>query len=114
MNILSIYDTCTHAVPMEQDKFLNHLDTTVRALMARYKPEYVCRADYHTPTSTRDEIPVYDAYFTAVVDNILYLATGDAARKTDYVEEARDAYKTVWSAKMRGRRFVDSGYAELV
>ena len=113
MNILSIYDTCTHAVPMEQDAFLSRLDTTVRALMSRFQPHYVCRDRYVTPTSVRDEIPVYDAYMPAVVDNILYLTTGDTARKADYVEEARDAYKTVWSEKARGKKFVDGGWYDV-
>ena len=113
MNIKTIYDKITHISPMEPDSFLNHLDTTVRSLIARYKPEYVCIADYTTPTRLSDEIPVRDAYMPAVVDNILFLATGDAARKTDYVEEARDAYRTVWSARMRGKKFADRGYYDV-
>ena len=45
-----------------------------------------------------------------MLDNILFLASGNPDRKTDYVQEAEDAYKTVWRTRARNRKFRSADY----
>lgn len=95
-----------------QAVFMSHLDTTIRALMARYGAKYVVLRHqvYTRPISVEDEIPVHEEYFPAILDNILFLASGNPDRKTDYVQEAEDAYKTVWRKLLYGHKFRSSDY----
>lgn len=107
-----LYESITLAAPCHQAEFLNNFDLTVRALLARYGPRYVLLpgAVYDKALGIEDEIPVLEFYYPAIRDNILYLLTGNGDRKTDYVAEADDAYKTAWRQIMRGRKFRDAGY----
>lgn len=112
MIIRDLYDKITLAHPCDQTDFITHYDTSVRAILARYGAKYVLipGATYVRPAGLQNDSPVFEEYMNALYDNILFLLTGNTDRKTDYVQEAEDAYKTVWKARMRGRRFVDAGY----
>lgn len=112
MIVKELYEQIQRTAKSGQDEFIAALDMTVRTLISRYGVRYVCLPGqpYVKPEGVNDEIPICEEYFPAIIDNILFMLTGDAARKTDYVEEARDAYKQVWSRRMRGARFVDRGY----
>ena len=112
MNIKSIYDTVTLRHPCSHNQFLTHLDLTLRTLMSQFGMKYVISGDsYCIPRSIEDDIPVFDEYYAAAVDNILFLLTGDGDRKTDYVAESSDAYKTVWSKLAKGKKIVGGGYS---
>ena len=84
----------------------------MRAILARYGPKYVLipGETYSRPAGLRADVPVYDEYMGAIYDNILFLLTGNGDRKTDYVAEAEDAYKTVWRGLNRGKKFRSSDY----
>jgi len=112
MIIQELYDKITLANPCDQVDFLTHYDTTVRAILARYGKRYVLLpgTTYVRPTGLQDDSPVFEEYMNAIYDNILFMLTGNTDRKTDYVQEADDAYKTVWKSLMRGRKFRDSEY----
>lgn len=111
MNIKSLYDTVVLRSPCSHNEFLTHLDTTVRTLSAQYGLSYVITSGtYGIPRYVDSDIPVYDAYYPAICSNILFLLTGDADRKTDYVAESDAAYKSVWSEKAKGRTLRDRGY----
>lgn len=114
MIIKELYEKAVHEGQSSQAKFMAHLDTTVRALIARYGAKYVLLRNqvYQRPVSIEDEIPVYEEYFPAVLDNIRFLASGNTDRKTDYVQEAEDAYKAVWASLTRGDKFRASDYRE--
>ena len=116
MIIKELYDKINLANPCHQADFITHFDTSVRAVIARYGTKYVVLpgAVYQRPGNMQDDVPVYEEYMNALYDNILYLLTGNGDRKTDYVAEADDAYKTVWKTLMRGKHFRDSRYKELV
>lgn len=112
MNIKSIYDTVTLRQPCSHGQFLSHLDLTVRTLMSQFGMKYVISGEsYGIPRTVEDDIPVFDEYYTSIVDNILFLLTGDGDRKTDYVAESADAYKTVWSRFAKEKRLVGRGYS---
>lgn len=93
--------------------FLAHFDTSARGLIARYGKRYVVlpRAVYVRPESIEESVPVYEEYYGALLDDILYRATGNPDRKTDAVQEAEDAYKSVSKALLRGAGFRDADYA---
>ena len=111
MNIKSLYDTVVLRSPCSHNEFLTHLDTTVRTLTAQFGMSYVIeRGTYGIPRYIESDIPVYEEYYPAICDNILFLLTGDGDRKTDYVAEADAAYKAVWSQKVKGRVLRDRGY----
>lgn len=111
MIVKEVYDRVTLDTPCKQNEFLSHFDTSVRALIARYGKKYVILPHqlYQRP-SINEESPVYEEYFNAILDNIVYLLTANPDRKTDYVQEAEDAYKTVSKALLYGVKFRDSGY----
>lgn len=114
MNIKSLYDTVVLRSPCSHNEFLTHLDTTVRTLSAQYGMSYVVKSGtYGIPRYIDSDIPVYDEYYPAICDNILFLLTGDGDRKTDYVAEANAAYKSVWSAKAKGRTLRDRRYYDV-
>ena len=114
MNIKSLYDTVVLSSPCEHNKFLTHLDTTVRTLIAQFGMSYVIeRGTYGIPRYIDSDISVYEEYYPAICDNIRFLITGDIDRKTDYVSEADAAYRSVWSKKVRGRRIVDRRYGDV-
>lgn len=115
MNIKDLYDAVKREAPCTQDEFLTFLDQTVRTFIAKYKFEYVIypKRTYAKPRRVDEEIPVYDEYYPALLNNVLFLITKDSDRKTDSVEEAGNAYRAVWSHKLRGQQLVDRGYYDV-
>lgn len=116
MLILNLYENVKLTAPdVHEHDFLLHLDTSARSLIARYGVGYVLipGAVYSAPRSRDGEMPIYEEYFSALRDNILFLLTGDAAHKTDFLSEADQAYLQVWKAKMRGKKFRDRGYSDV-
>lgn len=112
MILKELYENVLQVQDCRQSAFLSHVDTTVRSLIARYGKKYVLLsgAEWVRTKNIEGEIPVAEEYFVPIRDNILYLLTGNPDRKTDYVQEAEDAYKTVWRRKMRNKRFRSSDY----
>lgn len=106
MTTKELYDRITAENPCGEPAFIRHLDMTVRTLENRYGKKYVYASSYQKPLAINDDISVYDEYFSAIVDNILFLITKDSDRKTDFVAEADFAYKTVWGAMVHGKRFM--------
>lgn len=113
MIVQELYDKITLAHPCNQADFITHFDTSVRAILARYGTRYVLLPgeNYVRPKGLQTDSPVFEEYMNALYDNILFLLTGNTDRKTDYVQEAEDAYKTVWKTLMRGKKFRDADYA---
>lgn len=112
MILKELYENVTHVQACSQDEFMSHVDTTVRALLARYDKEYVLlpKEVWIKHININDDLPVREEYFVAIRDNVLFLLTGNGDRKTDFVNEAEDAFKTVWKHKMRGKKFRSADY----
>lgn len=106
MTTKELYDRITAENPCGEPAFIRHLDSTVRALESRYGKKYVYASAYQKPLTIHDDISVYDEYFPAIVDNILFLITKDTDRKTDFIAEADYAYKTIWGVMVHGKRFM--------
>lgn len=112
MILKELYDKVTLVNPCSKAAFLTHFDTSVRALIARYGKRYVVlrNAVYSKPVNDEEDVPIYDEYMVALYSNILYLLTQNPDRKTDYLAEAEDAYKTVHTRRIRGVKFRDADY----
>ena len=111
MYVKDIYETVLTSAECSQPKFLTHLDTTARSLIAKYGIRRVIDDNaYIKPQSITGDYPVKEEYFNAVVSNILYLITGNGDYKTDFMAEAEYAYKTIWSGSMKGLRMVGEDY----
>lgn len=111
MNIKDIYDTVTLSSACSHNAFLTHLDSTINYLIGRYGKKNVFVSDgYQKPRTIDTDVPIYDEYKAALCDNIIYLLTSNADRKTDFTAEADYAYKTVYSMRVKGKRILDGGY----
>lgn len=106
MTTKELYDRINAETICTEPNFIRALDTTVRTLETMYGKKYVYATSYQKPMTIRDDISVYDEYFPAIVDNILFLVTKDTDRKTDFINEAEYAYKAVWGAMVHGKRFM--------
>lgn len=106
MNILSIYEAVCHAFPIDTNKFINYFNRTVDELSSEFDGKYLCGEDTCIiPAEViSDRSNIYDDYKTAVIDNILFFASGDTARKTDFVAHKALAYKKVWRRLHSGKR----------
>ena len=115
MNTKSLYDTITLRSPCSHNKFLTYLDLTVRSLISQHKASYVIEGskNYITPQSVNDDIPIHEEYYSAIINNIMFLLTGDTTYKSDFVYEADSAYISVWSKKARGKKIRDRGYYDV-
>lgn len=115
MNVKDIYDTVKLQTSCSQNDFLTYLDQSVRTLITQYKEPYVVEKNgkYGKPTSVNADVPIYDEYYPAILNNVLFLLTGNTDRKTDSTAESEYAYRAVWAKKSRGRRFVARGYYDV-
>lgn len=101
-----IYDRICAESPCGEQAFLRHLDSTIRFLESKYGKKYVYISQYQKPITINEDISVCEEYLPAIIDNIIFLITKDADRRTDAVVEADYAYKIVWSEKVRGKKFM--------
>lgn len=105
MNILSLYESVCYTSPIDENLFIEYLNRTIDELSADIKDKYLCLEATALPhiEAITDGCNLYDEYRTAVLDNILYFASGDTARKTDFVAHADQAYKKVWKRLSTGK-----------
>ena len=105
MNILSLYESVCYTSPIDENLFIEYYNRTIDELTADIKDKYLCVA-YTVPEHAEtidDGSNLYDEYRTAVLDNILFLASGDTARKTDFIMHKEQAYKKVWTRLSSGK-----------
>lgn len=105
MSILEIFEKVNLVVPIEQRRFFNYFEDTVSELQSMYSG-FVLEKDteYQSPTSLSDENVVLPLYHNSIVDNIVFLASGDNARKSEFIRKSRDAYLKYWNDNARGRK----------
>lgn len=105
MNILSLYESVCYTSPIDENLFIEYFNRTIDELSADIKDKYLCFEETALPRieAISDGSSLYDEYRTAVLDNILFFATGDTAHKTDFVAHADQAYKKVWTRLSTGK-----------
>jgi protein-tyrosine phosphatase len=106
MELKAIYERVLQTLPMDTNAFISHFNATIDELYAQFDEKYIL-----TPNAVKiyvsdmdDSINIYHQYTTAFVDNILYLASGDDKKKTDFQYHLIMAYKRVWKAYHEDRR----------
>lgn len=109
MTILEIFEKVNLATPIEQRDFFNYFDDSVMEIEARYgsdRKDLVFKPDteYTPPDSLDAENAVLPLYCGAIVDNILFMAGGGDARKSEFLRKAQNAYLNYWNKNAKGRR----------
>ncbi len=105
MNTGKIYEHVCKVKPIPQDRFFAALNYTERELVSKYGKDTVLdRAALIDIVRLDDDTGTKAAFDNAIIDNILYLVTGEEHYKTDFAAHAQYAYHTVWNEKNRGKR----------
>lgn len=105
MSTLEIFEKVNLILPIEQRRFFNYFEDTVAELQVMYDG-FVLKKDteYHPPKDLSDKNVVLPLYHNAIVDNIVFLASGEEFRKTEFLRKSRDAYLKYWNDNAKGRR----------
>lgn len=115
MNALLIFEKVNLVLPIEQRRFFNYLNDTVRELQGLYfqpVPKLLCK-DGKEPEriqSLEDMMIILPLYEEAVVDNILFLAGAGEAYKGEFIRKAAEAYQNYWNENGKGRRLRRMGW----
>lgn len=105
MLIREIFEKVNLSVPIEQRRFFNYFEDTVKELMSMYSG-FVFEKDteYQPPKALSVENVVLPLYHNSIVDNILFLAGGEATYKNEFLRKSRDAYLKYWNDNAKGRK----------
>lgn len=105
MSILEIFEKVNLITPIEQRRFFNFFDDTVRELQASYSG-FVFEKDteFEPPENLLDANVVLPLYHNAIVDNIVFLENGEETRKSEFIRKAREAYLKYWNDNAKGRK----------
>lgn len=105
MSILEIFEKVNLITPIEQRRFFNFFDDTVRELQASYSG-FVFEKDteFEPPENLFDANVVLPLYHNAIVDNIVFLENGEETRKSEFIRKAREAYLKYWNDNAKGRK----------
>ena len=116
MSILEIFEKVNLVIPIEQRRFFNYFNDTVTELQSMYSgfvlaahPEGEKETEFEPPETLSDNNVVRPLYSGAIVDNIIFLAGGEEARKSEFIRKARDAYLKYWNDNAKGRRMKRRG-----
>ncbi len=93
--------------PMETGEFFPCLSACVRRLLARYPTGLLAApgdGSITAPRTLEEETGIDPLYAEALVNGVLYEASGQAAHDTRFREEADRAYLTLWRRAARGKR----------
>lgn len=103
--ILEIFEKVNLVMPIEQRRFFNWFDDTVKELQGMYI-DYVIKKDseYVSPKTLSDDCAVLELYKNAIVDNILFLAGAGEGYKSEFIRKAENAHLKYWNDNARGRR----------
>ena len=105
MTILEIFEKVNLKVPIEQRRFFNYFEDTVNELQTLYSGfVFVKDAEYQPPKTLSDENVVMPLYASAIVDNIIFLASGEENYKSEFIRKSRDAWLKYWNDNAKGRR----------
>ena len=105
MDTTLLYEHLCQVKPVTHAQLLAALNATVRELCALYGEKYVLRDGALRPITRVGQSPcIAEDYEGAVLDNLLYHATGEERYKTDFLAHAQYAYHNLWRGRSAGRR----------
>ena len=111
VELLEIFEKVNLIIPIEQRKFFNYFEDTVEELESMYSGFVVEKdAEFTPPSSLSETTVVLPLYKSAIVDNIIFLNTGEEARKSEFIRKSREAYLKYWCdnakcKKIKGRKW---------
>lgn len=105
MSILKIFEKVNLTVPIEQRRFFNYFEDTVTELSSMYSG-FVFEEDteFEPPKALSDDNVVLPLYTDAIVDNIIFLVTGEETRKSEFMRKSRAAYLKYWNDNAKGKK----------
>lgn len=105
MNIRTMFERVTRYARINPAAFLDYYNDAASALLSAYGNRHVLMpgAKYRDILSLDDAPCVRVEYDSALMDKILYLATGNAERLGMYREDAEMAYRSVFRILARGK-----------
>ncbi len=105
MNYKKLYEKVLIAAKLEERRFFNYFDETVRELEATYgKFLYIAGEEYKAPDDLNDKCVVRSLYHNGIVDNILFLAGAGDTYKSEFLRKSQNAYNKYWHDDAKGRR----------
>lgn len=106
MEIRTIFERVNRYNAMPVTEFLDFYNDAVSALIARFDEKYVLvpRAIYKNAVVITESSVVCDEYMPAIISRILFLAGVSGDRLALSIQEAEDAFKTVWRKRAYGAR----------
>lgn len=105
MSTLKIFEKVNLTVPIEQRRFFNCFEDTVTELSSMYSG-FVFEKDteFEPPKALSDDNVVLPLYTDAIVDNIIFLVTGEETRKSEFMRKSRAAYLKYWNDNAKGKK----------
>ncbi len=105
MTLLEIFEKVNLIVPIEQRRFFNYYDDTVKELQALYGDSvFEEGAENFVPTELSEETAMLPLYHGGIVDNILFLSGQGDTYKSEFLRKAKDAYLKYWNENAKNRR----------
>lgn len=107
MTLLEIFEKVNLEAPLEQRRFFNYFNDTVDELLSTFGYFVLeTEGEYTPPKDLSDSVAVLPLYHTAIVDNILFLASSgqDEMRKSEFLRKSKDAYLHYWRENAKGKR----------
>lgn len=105
MNIRTMFERVTRYAKIPVAAFLDYYNDAASAILSAYGNRHVLMpgAKYRDILSLDDSPCVRSEYDAAMMDKILYMATGNADRLVMYREDAEMAYRNVFRLLARGK-----------
>lgn len=104
MNTIALYDRVNLTASLSPSEFVAYFNDSVKYLVASYGEKYVCDGEYTELVKFNDGSNVFDLYSDAICDNIVFLKTGNADRKTDFLHKADQTYKYYWHKSIKKKQ----------
>lgn len=106
MIIKTVFERVTRYAPTDTAAFIDYYNDAVDWLIGLYGARYVLDDGVriaHDAIALSDTSSVRDEYTGAIINRIIFAASGNAERYSLARDEAESAYRTVWREKARGK-----------
>ena len=91
--------------PLEEQHFFNYFEDTVNELSVLYNCFVFDKNELFTPPKTlTDDNTIKPLYHNSIVDNILFMATGQENYKNDFLRKSHLAFLKYWNENAKGKR----------
>ena len=108
MTILEMYEKVSLRLPLEQRRFFNYFNDSVHEIESLYSSfgdlVFLRDREFQPIKSLEDENVIRALYHESIVDNITFLAGGDASYKAEFARKAEAAWLKYWNDRAKGRR----------